>query len=186
MKTIILEESGHEWAMLGLSLNKNQPVHKMHKVADKLAKVDGGHNKLLEHITVVLDITAPRYFWSEFDTYRVGISKNSESTMHTLVRQGLCPQHFEAGDVMDEVLRELNHLIGAYEVATPEYREEICLKIKRKLPEGFLQRRIVTTNYKTLRNMYWRRAEHRLPEWRSFCKHLVDNLKEPTWITERV
>jgi len=82
MRIQVLEESGLSHALLGLSLNKNQPLDNMLTLSDKLASKDGGHNKFLESIAVWLDITAPRYWWSQLDTYRAGVTKQSESTMH--------------------------------------------------------------------------------------------------------
>lgn len=74
----ILNESGYEEAMLGLSLSFNQPVSNMKGVSDRLYDKDGGHNKFLESVCVWLDITMPRYWWSEADTYRISVTKQSE------------------------------------------------------------------------------------------------------------
>lgn len=162
----VIREAGHDEAMLGLSLNKNQPVENMPKVASILAKRDGGHNKFLESIVVWLDITAPRYWWSQFDTYRVGVTKQSQSTMHTILKQPLKAEDFAGGiDVSD--LRRLNFYI--------EHKDFDGLK--NMLPEGFLQRRIVCTNYKALRNIIKQRKNHKLTEWKFFCSEVTSNLK---------
>lgn len=162
MRVKIIEENGFDIAMLGLSMNKKKDPANMPAVAAKLGKCDGGHNKFLESITVSLDITAPRYWWSEFDTYRVGITKQSESTMHTLEKEHITNDCFEY-DIPDFMIEYVNYLI--------KNKQPIEI-IKNALPEGFLQRRIVITNWKTLRNIYLQRKSHRLPQWGIFCKEL--------------
>jgi len=173
MEVKIIEESGFQSAMLGLSLNKKQSVDNMKKVALKLGKVDGGHNKYLESITVVLDITFPRFMWSEFDTYRIGVTKQSESTMHTLENEVLTQDCFEYPiDVF-----YLNLLNGKLALNRRHPQKNFITEIKNDLPDGFLQRRIVTTNYKTLRNIIKQRQHHHLPQWKEFCEYLKENLK---------
>ena len=87
MKLTVLKESGFEEALLGLSLSFDSEPSK--RVADKLAWKGGGESKFLESIVVWIDLDAPRYWWAQFDTYRVGISKQSESSIHTLMRRAL-------------------------------------------------------------------------------------------------
>ena len=98
MKVKVLEEAGYEWALLGLSKSfKDRAIphedwwtyerfEKLNKTAKGMAFNDGGHNKFLESIVVWLDIEAPRGWWQEFDTYRVGTTKQSESTIHTIAK----------------------------------------------------------------------------------------------------
>ena len=167
MKVEILEESGFQSAMLGLSLNKKQNVDNMQRVAMKLGECDGGHNKFLESIVVWLDITAPRFFWSEFDTYRAGVTKQSESTMHTLKKERVTQDCFEY-DINQNYIDVLNCMIAD---------DKPIEEIKNALPDGFLQRRVVCTNYKTLRNIYLQRKSHRLPQWKQFCEYISNNLK---------
>lgn len=157
-----LNECGYQEAMLGLSFNKNQPIEKMPKVAHKLAPLGLGHSKFLEHIVVWLDIKAPRFFWSQLDTYRVGVSKSSESTMHTILKRPLTQDDFDQ-PIGFWRLRTLNELI----------KQKDFLQLKNDLPEGFLQRRMVCINYKCLRNMIAQRQKHRLPHWRK----MVDLIK---------
>lgn len=184
MKIEILKEAGYEEALLGLSLNKNQPLERMPQVLHKLATHDGGHNKALESIHVWIDITAPRYWWSEFDTYRVGTSKQSESTMHTITKRLLTKEDFEMEDVTPTTLAELNSLINAYnyEAQDKDEKDEFFFALKRKLPEGFLQRRVVSTNYKSLRNIYQQRKTHKLPEWDKFCSYVEKMLMFGEWL----
>ena len=173
MKVEIIEESGFQSAMLGLSLNKKQNVDNMQKVAMKLGKYDGGHNKFLESIIIVLDINAPRYWWSEFDTYRAGVTKQSESTMHTLEKEVLTQECFEY-PINEMYLDWLNDKLM---INRKNKEKNFIAKIKNDLPEGFLQRRIVTTNYKTLRNIYLQRKSHRLPQWKQFCEYIESRAK---------
>jgi hypothetical protein len=171
----VIREAGFKEAMLGLSLSYGQTWEpddgmgwlKGYELMLKLSGRDKGHNKYLESIVVWLDMTAPRYFWSEFDTYRVGVTKQSESTMHTIKRNPLTQLDFVAR-IKAEYLDYLNALI------------EDCApieKIKAALPEGFLQRRIVCTNYKALRTIYTQRRKHKLHEWKMFCQDLDEQLE---------
>lgn len=170
MEVKIIETCGLFSALLGLSLNKNQSVEHMPNVAEKLATKDGGHNKFLESIVVWLDINAPRYWWSQFDTYRVGITKQSQSTMHTILKRPLNYSDFD-GFLPECIITELNDAI----------RCKNFMLVKRLLPESFLQRRIVCTNYKALRNICHQRINHKLSEWQTFCK-TISELHNSHWI----
>jgi hypothetical protein len=167
----VLKEAGLEEALLGLSLNKNQPLDNMLPLLSKLATKDFGHNKAMESIAVWLDITAPRYFWQQFDTYRIGVSKQSQSTMHTGMKRELTQADFSM-PIPDALLDDLNFCI----------REHDFDRYKALLPESFLQRRVVSTNYKALRNMYQQRRTHRLQEWKELCDHLYVNLQYGEWL----
>lgn len=167
----ILKESGYAEAMFGLSLSKKQPLANMPKVADKLVGKEGGHNKFLESIVVWLDITAPRYWWQQFDTYRVGTTKQSESTMHTITKRPITQNDFMYF-ISKDTLTRLNWLV----------EDGNLERLKNELPEGFLQRRVVCTNYKVLRNMYKQRVNHKLVEWQLFCDTLIENLEFFNWI----
>lgn len=166
MKVTILEEAGFEWSMRGLARSFNQHVANMPKVAMNLANKDGGHNKFLESMVVWLDIEAPRFWWSEFDTYRVGITKQSDSTMHTLKRQPLSQKNFEYV-VLNSFIEWFNAILE--EDTKIEY-------LKNVLPDGFLQGRTVCTNYKVIRNIVLQRMNHKLPQWHIFC-NAMKNLK---------
>lgn len=171
MKVKVLGEAGYEFALLGLSLSYNMPVKKMQEVADRLASKDGGHNKFLESICVWIDVTAPRYWWQQLDTYRIGVTKQSESTMHTLTKRPLTQDDFD-GHLPQATLDRLNELI-----ASKNWKQA-----KRELPESFLQRRIVCTNYKALRHMRQQRKTHKLPEWHLFLDALDEQLAMPEFL----
>ena len=171
MRIQVLEESGLSHALLGLSLNKNQPLDNMLTLSDKLASKDGGHNKFLESIAVWLDITAPRYWWSQLDTYRAGVTKQSESTMHTGMKRLLTQEDFESS-IPQTMLDTLNISIEHKDFQT----------FKNLLPESFLQRRIVATNYKALRNIYQHRVTHNLPQWQRFCNYIFTHIERGEWL----
>ncbi len=172
MKVEILNECGYDEAMLGISLSRNQPIEKMPNVAQKLAPVDGGHNGFLEFIDVWLDIEAPRYWWQQFDTYDVGVSRLSESTMHTIMKKPLDNSNFQH-NLFPATLGFINSLIAAGHFES----------VKGQLPEGFLQRRIVKLNYQVLRNIKKQRTNHRLPEWSHFIK-IIDQLEHRELLTD--
>lgn len=159
MKVEIINEDGIGSALLGTSLSYDRlfDFEAQYQIALKLAKKDGGHNKFLESMQVWIDITAPRYWWQQFDTYRVGTTKQSGSTMHTVMRRKLRQDDFEK-PIYPSTLDNLNHLIDIKDFD----------QLKNELPEGFLQRRIVNTNYKVLRNMILQRGTHKLKEWQFF------------------
>lgn len=173
MITVIkLNEAGFDEAMLGLSLNKNQPVENMPIVAFKLSKADGGHNKFLEHIIVWLDVTAPRWWWQQADTYRIA-SKSSQSTMHTILKRPLNQNDFQY-PISEDTLSYLNQLIAAKDLE----------RLKNELPEGFLQRRMWVVSYKTLRNILNQRGTHRMPEWQEFESHILNQVAHPELLTK--
>jgi len=173
MEVIILREAGHQEALLGLSLSYDQPIDRMSDVARKLAGRDNGENKFLESIAVWLDVTAPRYWWAQADTYRVGVTKQSASTMHTILRRPLAQGDFER-PLPEDTLAKLNALIDARNFDD----------LKNQLPEGFLQRRIVCTNYKALRHMIAQRHDHRLREWHFFCEAALSQVEHPEFLAD--
>lgn len=168
MDVRILEENGYKFAMLGLSLSFNQNPEDMPGVARKLRFKGDGHNKFLESIVLWLDIVAPRYWWQQFDTYRVGVSKQSESTMHTMTARSLQQSDF-AHPIPDEHLNHLNRLI----------HEASWEKVKWDLPESFLQRRIVCMNYMALQRVIRQRKKHRLSEWQEFISAVMEQARHP-------
>ena len=171
MKVKVLKEAGFDEALLGLSLSYNSEPSK--RVLDKLAWKGGGESKALESICVWIDLTAPRYFHQQVDTYRVGITKQSESTMHTLMRGELTNEDFEGG-IQETILAWINQAICNNDFDWA----------KRHLPESFLQRRVICTNYKTLQNMCMQRKSHRLPEWQLFISSLQEQLAHPYYVVK--
>lgn len=121
------------------------------------------HRKCLRTIVVWTEIEPNRYTWQEIDTYKVGSVRNSCSTMHKLGTRPLTVDDFQDGDVMPEVLVRLNELGEDYR-ATKNY--DLVRRMKRYLPEGFLQTATYKMNYENALNMFFQRRGHRLAEWR--------------------
>lgn len=149
---------------------------KDHELTMKLVKAGSEHAKFRRMIGVWFDITAPRYFWTEFDTYKVGTVSNSESTMHTIHKKP-----FELDDFSHEKLEGRTQLTFALEgtIKVLNKLREDYLKTNDKdcwyqmiqlLPQSYNQKRTVFLNYEVLANMYRQRKNHKLDEWRDFCK----------------
>lgn len=185
MQVKVIEEHGYEAALRGMAYSyKDRAIEpeawwsgqkeKAEKRAKLLAKKGGGHNKFLESITVWVDIEACRAFWSEFDTYRVGMTKNSESSMHTLQKREPTAADFEEGTSP--------FMIEAFCAAWPTLKSDVTA-LKMALPEGFLQRRMVCTNYKVLQNIIWQRTGHRLLWWSVFIDEIMAQVAHPEFLT---
>lgn len=129
--------------------------------AHAIAKKDGGHNKFLESIVVWMDIRATMTWWKQFDTYRVGVTKLSKSTMHTLMTRDIRKTDFGV-PIIGAWLAELNRL---------RYKKDFEGLINA-LPMGYLQTRRVCVNSRTLRNIIVQRRGHRLLEWAEFIKKM--------------
>jgi thymidylate synthase ThyX len=185
MKFNCLKVAGYDVASLGALLSKGKTDYdsvkafyktptelkeRADKVADMLAGADGGHNKFLEQIQYWLVIDAPLYWWKQFDTYRIGVSKSSESTMYKMWKGGLTQEDFER-PVYEETLERLNASIARYK---DEPSEELFMEIIGNLPDSFLQTRVVNINAKSLRNIYQQRHAHKLKEWKDFCEFIKD------------
>ena len=193
MKVNVLEEMGYAWAVRGMSYSHMLSTHDPDVVfaaeekvgraklrADKLAHKDGGHNKFLESTTVWMDVKATRAWWSQFDTYRIGITKLSTSTMHTLMKLRPSYEDFHPHTPM----RAVKTFLEIYDLEMSRDKPRIDV-LKYSLPEGYLQLRLVCTNYKALRNVHHQRSAHRLPDWASFIAQVTEQLEHPHFITER-
>lgn len=152
-------------------------------LAQRLIKGGSEHAKFMRQIFVSVDITAPRYWWSEFDTYKIGTTANSCSTMHKLTAYPITYEMFCFDGINDLDIENnlddelLNYKIYDWINNTLSLMEDIRIigeetkqfkykKImKQILPEGFLQKRTVTLNYAVIRTMVQQRKNHRLKEW---------------------
>jgi len=179
----ITKEAGLEEALIGMKFsfqseccldsiatfqNVDGIFEKYMETAKKLCCRDEGHNKFLEQMQVWMIIRAPLYWWKQFDTYRVGTSKLSKSTMHTLMKRELTEDDFTENICLD--------VISCVNVAIYDKNFE---EANENLPQSFLQTRMVNTNYKVLRNMIQQRKHHKLPEWEMFIKIMFENLENP-------
>lgn len=151
-------------------------------LAHRMIKAGTSDSKFLRQIFVSVDITAPMYWWSQFDTYKIGTTANSTSKMHKLASTPITKQCFESDDYQitpvfdkdfytsDDAWKEI---ITICETLRKKYNEtkdkRYWKELIRILPESWLQTRTVTMNYAVLRNMYAQRQNHRLTEWHQFC-----------------
>lgn len=164
------------------SLGKNDLV-----LAKSLSKAGSDHGKFLRMINVTVDITAPLYWWKEFDTYKVGTIANSCSTMHMIHSKEFTIEDFSCEHLKGSFGQDgLTPLDIMYDVITMLniYRNDY-LKSKSKddwwqmiqlLPSSYNQKRTVQLNYQVLKSMYFARKTHKLDEWRTLCKWMIDEL----------
>jgi hypothetical protein len=144
-----------------------------HELAMKLVTAGSAHAKFRRMIGVWADITAPRYWWIEWDTYKVSTVSNSESTMHCIHQKP-----FELDDFSHEKMDEatvycLNCLVKSLNVIREKYLEnndkDTWYQMIQLLPQSYNQKRTVYLNYEVLANMYRLRKNHKLDEWRTLC-----------------
>jgi hypothetical protein len=178
-----LSEHGYDEAVLGFSLSYRSTLERTESILPKYAFGIPGENKFLESIQLWLDVTAPRFWHQEMDTYRVGISKQSESSMHFLCKKPLTQEDFEL-PISNGLLENLNFHINQYKICIGEDKKNVFLELKNLLPEGFKQRRIINLNYKCFRNIYEQRINHRLPQWQYFCNTVLNSLDHPEFIVK--
>lgn len=147
-------------------------------LAQRLIKAGSEHRKFLRQIFVSVDITAPLYWWKEFDTYKVGTVANSTSTMHKLADTPITLDCFELTSVkLCDVGKAFFEELEKMRIKSNEYRKQGRIEkannwwkaLIQLLPESWLQKRTVTMNYENVLNMYRQRKNHKLTEWsRSF------------------
>lgn len=152
----------------------------------RLAKGGSTHAKYRRMITVYVDITAPLYWWKEFDTYKVGTVANSCSTMHKIHSRALTLNDFSCEKLWGVYLDTLVNTIDAINLARNEY---ILTKDKlywdqmiQLLPTSYNQLRTVQLNYEVLHNIYHTRKNHKLDEWHTFCEW-IESLPYHKFIT---
>ncbi len=144
-------------------------------LAQRLIKAGSEHRKFMRQIFVSVDITAPLYWWKEFDTYKVGTVSDSCSTMHKLADTPITIDCFEMDDFenckFDMSVKNFweSYLIPTLEQLRIKYNDtkakEFWKELIRLLPESWLQKRTVTMSYENVLNMYRQRRNHRLTEW---------------------
>ena len=167
------------------------------KLMKTLCKAGSDHRKFMRFITVTCDITAPLYWWKEYDTYKVGTVANSCSTMHKIAdkefvlddfsHEHLIDEYWEKGDWESDWLDSLNTTIKYLNCARKRYLEAKVKPMKEEakraenmkkywwqmiqlLPSSYNQRRTVMLNYEVLRNQYHARKNHKLDCWRQYCE----------------
>lgn len=190
MRVWLMKEFGYEEALFGIGLSygkvsgyatpeeamQHDEWSRLCELAPQLALYGaGGHDKFLRQIGVVLDITAPLYWWKQMDTYKVGTVAQSASTMHTLLKKPITKDCFESGQVPDFYVNFLEDL----------RQDGDFVKLNACLPQSWLQRRIWTGNYAVLKNIILQRENHKLPEWKFFFDALFPALGHPELLPVR-
>ena len=142
-------------------------------LATKLAVAGSDHRKFLRQIIVSMDITAPLYWWKEFDTYKVGTVANSTSTMHKIQAKEFTRDDFSCDRLSDDALSVLDGLIQYLEGERLRFNETKDRahwhNIIQLLPSSYNQLRTVSMNYEVLINIYYARKSHKLAEWHVLC-----------------
>ena len=142
-------------------------------LAERLCRAGSDHRKFIRQIFVSVDITAPLYWWKEFDTYKVGTVANSTSTMHKLHAKPIEASDFSIDRLTDESRAAFDSYLAWIEQVRQRYLETGERKwwddLIQLLPSSYNQMRTVTMNYENLRNIYFARRNHKLPEWHTLC-----------------
>lgn len=164
----------------GVQLGKNDLT-----LMKNLVSAGTDHSKFMRMINVTLDITAPLYWWKEFDTYKVSTVRNSCSTMHKIADKeftldDFSCEHLKAwqsengGDIHSGMINSLKKTIEHLNHCRNEYlhykEKQWWWQMIQLLPSSYNQRATVQLNYQVLKNMYRARKDHKLDEWREFCK----------------
>jgi len=146
----------------------------------RLVKAGPDHRKFMRQILVSVDITAPLYWWKEFDTYKVGTVANSCSTMHKIHEKKFTLEDFSYEHLNDDNIGLLDEVITRLNSC-----RKLFIRTKDKthwwqmiqlLPSSYNQRRTITLNYETLYNIYGSRRNHKLDEWRVGFMNWIDSL----------
>lgn len=140
----------------------------------KLSAAGTDHAKFRRMITVYVDLTAPLYWWKEFDTYKVGTVANSCSTMHKIHEKKFTLDDFSCEHLqlpMEEILKHTIHgLNDARDAFLSSNDKLMWWQMIQLLPSSYNQKRTIMLNYEVLANIYRSRKDHKLDEWREFCK----------------
>ena len=140
----------------------------------KLVKAGTDHRKFMRMITVYMNVTAPMYWWKEFDTYKVGTVRNSCSTMHKIHEKEFTLDDFAHEYMTYDALYTLRCVIGSLNNYRKEFidcnAKEYWYNMIQLLPSSYNQRATLMLNYEVLANIYHSRKLHKLDEWREFCK----------------
>ena len=147
-------------------------------LASKLAKAGSDHRKFLRQIIVSMDITAPLYWWKEFDTYKIGTVANSTSTMHKIQAKEFSREDFSCDRLDEPSLALLDSVIAFLEGERCKFNEtkdkQAWHNMIQLLPSSFNQMRTVSMNYEVLINIYYARRTHKLAEWHTLCDAIAE------------
>lgn len=157
----------------------------------RLANAGSDHRKFLRMLPVMMDVTAPLYWWKEYDTYKVGTVANSCSTMHKIAEKEFTLDQFSHEWLLDsslccleETIEQLNfwrekYILQSHKETFDEScvsAEECWMQMIQLLPSSYNQKRTLFLNYEVLWNMYQSRKGHKLQEWRRFCQMIADKV----------
>lgn len=183
---------GLDSALMGLGLNffltsgnehwadvPAEEQERIKRVACNLAPKGGSEAKWLRSVYYTWSIRAPRFWWTEMDTYKIGTVAQSESTMRVLAMgRSFEPADFEGHEVDSFVMAKLNVLLDTLR-ANPK-ATDLLVKLKSALPESFLQRRIWSASLAVMQNVWRQRKAHRLPMWHEVCRAFEEAC--PEWL----
>lgn len=200
------EKSDSKWYSIGIPTSNSAAINDKYlsqkycigdndyDLMKRLRNAGTDHRKFMRMITVYVDITAPLYWWKEFDTYKVGTVANSCSTMHKIHAKEFTLDDFSCEHLFDtpesefndsmDVLKEVIDILNLYRdhfVKNP-HRKEYWWQLIQLLPSSYNQRRTVMLNYEVLANIYKSRRNHKLDEWHVFCEW-IENLPYSELIT---
>lgn len=155
----------------------------------RLCNAGTDHRKFMRMVTVYVDITAPLYWWKEFDTYKIGTVANSCSTMHKITEKEFTLDDFSIEhldeDVIDKPFRDIIDCLNFFrDFYNANKDKNDWWQIIQLLPSSYNQKRTVMLNYEVLYNIYHSRKNHKLDEWREFCEW-VETLPYSQLITEQ-
>lgn len=144
----------------------------------KLIKAGPDHRKFLRMMNITFDVTAPLYWWKEFDTYKVGTVANSCSTMHKIHAKEFTIDDFSTEHLNARSLHMLDGLIQHLNVHRDEFNtlksKDDWWQMIQLLPSSYNQKRTISTNYEVLLHIYLSRLGHKLDEWNIFCQWIED------------
>ena len=143
-------------------------------LAVRLRRAGSDHRKFLRQVMVSADVTAPLYWWKEYDTYKVGTVANSTSTMHKIHSKPFSREDFSTDHMTEPTLAFMDQVIEKLEEIRLRYLQEgkktqDWYDMIQLLPSSYNQMRTCSLNYETLINIYYARKDHKLQEWHSFC-----------------
>ena len=209
------EKSDSKWYSIGIPTNNPAAINDKYlsqkycigdndyDLMKRLRNAGTDHRKFMRMITVYVDITAPLYWWKEFDTYKVGTVANSCSTMHKIHAKEFTLEDFSCEHLIDHyedpsmnlnysykypkaVMQDLINILNHYRHWYLETKnKEYWWQLIQLLPSSYNQRRTVMLNYEVLANIYKSRRNHKLDEWHVFCEW-IENLPYAELITDKV
>ena len=156
----------------------------------RLAVAGSDHRKFLRQVFVSVDITAPLYWWKEFDTYKVGTVANSTSTMHKIHAKEFSRDDFSHDRLDENGLNMLDAIVDYLECERQKFLEnkedrQSWHNMIQMLPSSYNQMRTVTMNYENLINIYYARRTHKLAEWHTLCEWIESLPCAAEWICVR-